>query len=41
MIWVSLFIALSIVFMLFCDRGWDGEMLKLMKNDHSYVLSTI
>ena len=30
-----------IVFILFCDRDWDGRVLKLMKNDHFLVFLAV
>ena len=27
-------VACSMVFIVFCDRGWQGEVLNLIKNDN-------
>ena len=41
MIRVSYIIARPIVFILFYDRGWQGEVFKIMKIDHFLVFLAV
>ena len=34
-------VAYSIVFILFCEQGWDGGVFKVMKKDHFVVFLAV
>ena len=34
-------VGFSMVFIVLCNRGWQGEVLNLMKNDNFYVFLAV